>query len=240
MLFEKGAKLYSYEVRRESGENVAYINYLGAPFLPSIANSPETMARVMDVLIESPNVSRVVLVQQRNYNYDLQEITMLAELGNLYNFLIKQESILSPNKLGNNQRDVARRYGFMNLFVSLLKSDPIAAYYKLKEEASANSSIKKTSDGDVLYQYLLTKTLNLLENTKLIQEFLNLEQEYNFGDRKIYSELFSPNIIPNYAFARLVSNLPLKGKIVSQYEIGTDLDKSTVSILKIPNELKYA
>ena len=29
MLFEKDAKLYSYEVRRESGESVAYVNYLG-------------------------------------------------------------------------------------------------------------------------------------------------------------------------------------------------------------------
>ena len=119
MLFEKGAKLYSYEVRREDGENVAYVNYLGAPFLPNISKSPETLARMIDILIESPNISRIVLVQQRNYNYDSHEISLISEIASLYNFLIKQEKILSPEKLGNNQIVIARRYAFMNFFSSI-------------------------------------------------------------------------------------------------------------------------
>ena len=237
MLFEKEAKLYSYEVRRESGESVAYVNYLGAPFIPNVAKSPEVMSRVIDVLIASPNVSRTVLVQQRNYNYDSQEVSMLSEIASLYNFLFKQEKVLSPERLEGNNRSVSQRNNFMSFFMQLLKRDPIAAYSHLK-----NTMIGETQafgDSDIIYQHLLEKILNLLENTKLIQESVNLMDDYISGDRDIYNKIFIPDIIPNYAFARLVSGLPEDAKILSQYEIGKGLDKSTVTILKKPNELKY-
>ena len=39
----EGKPLYSYEVKREGGEDILYINYLGAPFVPSLAEYPEVM-----------------------------------------------------------------------------------------------------------------------------------------------------------------------------------------------------
>ena len=38
MQFQKGAKLYSSEVQREGGEDILYINYIGAPYVPSISH----------------------------------------------------------------------------------------------------------------------------------------------------------------------------------------------------------
>jgi type IV secretory pathway ATPase VirB11/archaellum biosynthesis ATPase/intein/homing endonuclease len=229
MLFEKDAKLYSYEVRRESGESVAYVNYLGASILPSVARFPEVFSKVVDILMKSPNVSRVVLVQQRNYNYDVAEVGKLIEVANLYNFLLNQEKVLSPERLGG---DVSKRHSFMNFFMNLLRSDPIAAYFKVKNSLSENNV-------DDSYSYLLKKILGLLEDMTIIREAREYLDSYVFGDRGIYDKLFIPDIIPNYAYARLVSQLPDHGKIVSQYEIGEGLDKSTVTILKQPKELKY-
>ena len=80
MQFADEAPLYSYEVQREGGEDVLYINYVGAPYVPSLAESPEVMDRTVDALIENPNASRVVFVQQKNYNYDLEETSMLLEI----------------------------------------------------------------------------------------------------------------------------------------------------------------
>ena len=65
MQFEKGAALYSHEIQREGGEDVLYINYIGAPYVPSLSDSPEVMERTIDALIENPNVSRIVFVQQK-------------------------------------------------------------------------------------------------------------------------------------------------------------------------------
>ena len=41
MIFKPGAALYSYEIVRESGENVMYVNYMGASFVPSLIDSGE-------------------------------------------------------------------------------------------------------------------------------------------------------------------------------------------------------
>ena len=92
MIFDKGTKLYAYEVRSEAGENVAYVNYLGAPFIPSIASLPEVMARTVDLLIESPNVSPIVLFQQRimvrRYQLSLQLKWIFADLSWLNDHLM--------------------------------------------------------------------------------------------------------------------------------------------------------
>ena len=73
MLFKAGTPLYSYEIQREAGQDVMYINYLGASFVPSIADSGEVMGLTIEYLIKSANVARIVFVQQRNYNYDFSQ-----------------------------------------------------------------------------------------------------------------------------------------------------------------------
>src|SRR4030042_5090265 len=99
MQFEKEEALYSYEVKREGGEDVLYINYMGANYVPSLSEYPEVMERTIDALIENPNVSRIVFVQQKNYNYDFKETSMLLEIALVYVSFLKQEAILSQSRL---------------------------------------------------------------------------------------------------------------------------------------------
>src|SRR3972149_11668950 len=110
MQFKEGAKIYSYEVKREGGEDVLYINYLGAPYVPNLAESGEVMARTIEALMENPNVSRIIFVQQKNYNYDLEETSMLLEIAQLYTYLVKQEKILSREKIGMTEQFFPQRY----------------------------------------------------------------------------------------------------------------------------------
>ena len=98
-MFKPDTPLYSYEVMRESGENVMYVNYLGATFVPSLIDYPEVMGRTIDNLKEDPNVSRIVFVQQRNYSHDFGQVKMLVQVANLYDYLIKQEKVLNQEKL---------------------------------------------------------------------------------------------------------------------------------------------
>jgi len=130
MLFKKGTILFAYEIMRESGENVMYINYLGAPFVPNLADNPEVMSRTIDALIESSNVSRIVFVQQRNYNYDFSEVSLLLELAQLYNYLVKQERILSPERLVMQcQQCLSRRYDNMAYFSSIAEAGPFCSLF---------------------------------------------------------------------------------------------------------------
>ena len=129
MQFRDGTALYSYETQREGGEDVLYVNYLGAPFVPSIADSPEVMERTIDALMENPNVSRVVFVQQKNYNYNFNETSALLELAQLYVYLIRQERVLSKEKLvTSSDQFFAQRYNEIFSVLYSLKRDPVVAY----------------------------------------------------------------------------------------------------------------
>jgi flagellar protein FlaI len=243
MQFREGAKLYSYEVQREEGEDVIYINYLGTSYVPNLSDSPEVMERTIDTLIENPNVSRIVFVQQKNYNYDLNETNLLLEIAQLYVYLVRQEKILSQEKLITNcEQFFSQRYNDIFSFLYLLKQDPIASYIELKkviiEAKIFLGKIDERCKSDQLnYIYLLERVFELVEKTKLIQFVLPLEN-YQKGNREIYNRIFKPDVIPNFTFTRLVSDLPEEAEIVDQYEIGEDYDVSFVTILRRKDEVK--
>jgi len=244
MQFKQGDKLYSGEVQREGGEDILYINYLGAPYVPSLADSSRVMERVIDFLIENPNVSRVILVQQKNYNYDFSETAILLEIAQLYVYLVRQESILSQQKLVTNQEQFfTRRYNEVFSFLFLLKQDPIAAYTELKRIIiQAKIFLEKSPPSYQVdqknYLTLLEKVFLLLEKTKLIQVAFPYLENYKKGDREIYHQIFKPDVIPNFTFTRLVFDLPKDAEIIDQYEIGEGHDISFVSILRKKDESK--
>jgi len=250
MEFKKGAKLYSYEVRREAGEDVIYINYVGAPFVPNISDFPDIMERVIDDLIENSNVSRIVLVQQKNYNYDSKETLILQEIAQLYVFLIKQDRILSQEKLSPGafgEQFFSKRYNEVFSFLFLLKKDPIMAYHELKKIfIESKITLEKISkepkelQQDYLnYIHFIKKILDLIEKTQIIQESLKYVKGYKIGTREIYHRIFKPEVIPNFTFTRLVSDLPEDSEIVDQYKISDNsYDESLVTILKKKGESK--
>ena len=241
--------LYSYEVKREGGEDVLYVNYIGAPYVPSLSESPEVMEMTIDALIENPNVSRIVFVQQKNYNYDLKETNLLLEISQLYNHFLKQEKILSREKLIQTQEQFfPTRYNQIFSFLVILKQDPIAAYSEIKrlliEAKILLEKIDTISRSDQNhYISLLEKIYGLVGGTKLIQEASRYFEGYQKGDREIYGKLFQPDVIPNFTFTRLVSDLPEGAEIVDQYKIFLDDvdggDVSLVTILKKKNEPKF-
>jgi len=245
MQFKEGTPVFSYEVQREGGEDVLYVNYLGALYTPSLADSAEVMGRTIDSLIENPNVSRIVFVQQKNYNYDLEETSALIEIANLYIHLIKQEKILSQGKLAPSfQEFFPQRYNELFSFLYYLRQDPIFAYHELKKGIiNSKISVEKLDfiyrSEQMNYLRLLEKILEKVTNLKLIASLAHYLPQYGIGDREIYTHFFRPDIIPNYTFTRLVSNLPEEAEILKQYQIGyEDYDSSFVTILRKKDDSK--
>jgi type IV secretory pathway ATPase VirB11/archaellum biosynthesis ATPase len=245
MLFKPGTPLYAFEVEKEADQDVLYINYLGAPFVPNIADSSEVMAQVIDYLIKTPNIARIVFVQQRNYSYDFSQVVILQEVANLYVYLTKQEKILSLNKISfNNSVDAPKRYEYLSYLLNLLRSSPIDCYKELKEAIfSAKNSMSKLEANSKYDFSVYIKTLesffNLLSNLQIIKNFQEEIEESRKGERQIYSRIFRPDIIPNFTFTRLVAQLPKNAEILDQYDVGEDYDISTVTILKRADDLKY-
>jgi len=248
MQFKEGTPVYSYEVQREGGEDVLYVNYLNAGFVPSVSDHPEIMERTIDSLIENPNVSRVVFVQQKNYNYDFKETSYLLELAGLYIYLIKQEKVLSREKLATtNERDFSKRYNDLFSFLYLLKQDPVAAYISLKriiiEEKifldKIQKELRELKTDTINYINLLERILKLIENSKIIQAASPYINDYKINDRGIYRRIFKPDVIPNFTFTRLVLDLPDDAEITDQYKIAQEsYDESLVTIMRKKDESK--
>jgi type IV secretory pathway ATPase VirB11/archaellum biosynthesis ATPase len=241
---EEENQIYSHDVKREGGEDVLYVNYLGAPFVPSIADSSEVMAKTMDILMENPNVSRIIFVQQKNYNYDLEETSLLIEISQLYTYFVKQEKILSREKIGNIEQFFSQRYNSLFTFLLLLRQDPLSAYAEIKKILiNARLFLEKLSSKYKIdqagYIIFLERISSLLENTVLIQKAIPYLSDYQKGSREIYVRIFRPDVIPNFTFTRLVSDLPEDAEIVDQYEIsGESYDVSIVTILRKKEEPK--
>ncbi|MBU3906992.1 MAG: Flp pilus assembly complex ATPase component TadA [Nanoarchaeota archaeon] len=242
---KRSEQLYSYEIRREAGEDVLYINYLGAPYVPSIASSPEVMERTIDALIENPNASRVVFMQQRNYNYDFKETSMLLEIAQLYVFLLKQERVLSIEKLSSQYTEFfSKRYNEVFNFMILLKRDPVAAYTEIRKIIIESKILLEKIDEQFRqdqknYIAFLEKIFGLIKNTLVMQSALPYLDDYRQMDRAVYERIFRPDVIPNFTFTRLIAELPEDAEIIDQYKISNgEFDESIVTILKKEDEAK--
>ncbi len=245
MVFRANSPLYSVEVENKASESLMYVNYLGASFTPSIADSPEVMGRTIDALVDNPNVARIIFVQQRNYNYPFNQVSMLAEIAQLYSFLIKQERILSPEKLAY-LANVDFAHSELTYLVALLRQDPVASFLELRRKIRAYKNEISSSNivsGDISkiegYIRLLEKFERLLEKTKLINSVIDFVDTYSAGDRSIYSSIFRPDILPNFTFTRLVAKLPENAELIDQYEISIDDEDITVTILEREGDSKY-
>lgn len=248
MQFDKKTPLYAYEVKRKSGEDVLYINFQSAPFVPSISDYPEVMQRVVELLSENPSVTRVVLVQDKNYNYDFEESKALMEVAQLYNYLVRQENVLSQRKLILNcDKFFSQRYNEVYSFLFLLKQDPLVAYFELKNALVQNKVfLNKVEDfcksDQQNYVHILEKMMAGLSKLKIISRLKPFLENYVKGDREIYHRIFKPDVIPTFTFTRLVLDLPEDAEIVDQYKIcprDNKYDESLVTILRMKNESKF-
>ena len=238
-MFKTGTPLYSYEIARESGENVMYINYLGASFVPSLINSPEVMARTLDNLKEEANVSRIVFVQQRNYSHDFEQVELLVEVANLYEFLTKQEKIVSIEKLSVLGPGYDEIYSILNYIINeVFKQDPVRAYRELKGILYEQRALAEKGEGKESYVRILEKVLGYFDNLGLIKKLKQFFDDYKIGSRTIYREVFRADVMPNFTFTRMVAKIPSDAEIIKQYEIAEGHDKSLVTIFKQENKAK--
>src|SRR3989344_2580264 len=198
MLFKSNTPLYSYEIAREAGTQVIYINYLGAPYVPNLAEDGEVMARTIDVLVEAPNISRIVFIQQRNYSYGSNETFMLQEIANIYVYLTRQEKILAPSKLSiMNTEYLAERHRDVGNLLIELKRNPLGCFIELeriikKEKNNLENTPENLKIDQVNYIKLLERFQSLLKNTKLVRDAENYFSSYVSGKRDIYYHFFAP------------------------------------------------
>ena len=238
MIFGKNVKACGYEVVREGGEDVMYINCNPCNHFPSLEDDPLCMLRTIDKLASEQKVSRLVFNQRKNYIYDYNQTQILLEIANLYSHLTKQKNILGIEFVGSGAG--LRRSNIHYLIFNLLRSDPIGSYVGairfLREGKIVYKRIVDKVEKEDQSRYLstLNEIIDLLGKTKLINQVKNEIAGYEIGDRTLYKSVFRALITPDFMFTRLMARIPLNGEELDAYQVG----ESEVKIFRLPGKIK--
>jgi len=240
-LNENQKKEKDYEITSDGSDQVLKIDYTRKNVIPSIEDSEECMEDVISRLVEIPRISRVVLVQHRNYNYSYDQTQMLQEIAGAYRHLIKQKEFISL-AADEQYKYLASKSGILQSLVRRLIRDPIGVYVELKrllrEEKIMITKLIDEPDvksAEILIS-MIKEFIQILENTKLISKVKDRLDGHNIGDRAIYQQLFRAIITPNFMFTRLMTRVPIDGEEKDSYSLK---EGTNIMIFSIPEDIKY-
>ena len=135
-LFGETKKPFSYDVLREGEEIILTIDLEQYSHIPSLEDDPVCMSRTVDIIVEAGNITKIVYVQKRNYEYDYNQTLMIQEIAKLYSQLSKRRDLFGYSNLLADpkcSRWAAQWYAAaQNITADLIKRDPIGAYVELK------------------------------------------------------------------------------------------------------------
>lgn len=241
-LFE-GAEKSGYEIVREGEDVILKIDCEKTSYSPSLEDSPLCMADTVEKLAETGPVTKIVFSHKRDYEYDTSQTQMMYEIAKLYNLLIKQKNVLGYYAIlnpGCESYATARYNELQHSVFQLLKSDPLGCYVELRrilrrEKISLAKSLSGTEQTCIRkYISLLGYTINLLENSKLVQMAKSYLGGYKLGDREPYRKIFYPAIKPDFMFTKLQATYPADAEELDTYIV----DDTEVTIFALPDSIQ--
>lgn len=240
----------SYDFIKEGEDTALRVDCEECTFFPSIEENPTVMEIVLRALAKQGTVTKIILVQKRDYEYEYEQTIMLVEIAKIFRQSDKQRAEHEATEAPTAKRLTTQRYAlFINISNRLMLRDPLGAYVELKrisrdEQRLIEQGAIAQSELALLKNYygLLNDTITSLENTLLIKKAKPFLPGYKLGDRTIYRTLFVPTVRPDFMFAKLMSSYPIGADEIDSYELR---DKFTgertgidVSIFKLPDTVQ--
>ena len=232
------------EISREGEDVILRINLEKIALSPSIEDSPITMAKIIEKLIEDPSITKIVLVQKRDFEYDYDQTIMLVEIARLFNNLAKQKDVFSYDAMGYGgrcRRDLDRRYmEIQNIVFRMIKSDPLGSYVELKRilRRERIKEQKSIDDNEAFcikkYVATLSYLINLLERTRIVALAKPYLAGFKVGERDVYRKILHPMVKPDFIFTKLMSEYPANGEEIDNYTVG---ENTEITVFKFPDSV---
>ncbi len=234
-----------HEIERIGGETILRIDYSSIPRIPSIEEDPFCMGLVIELLAKNLDVSKIIIYQQREYEYDYEQTRILKEIATIYKDLSLNESIISyPNFIvkGVNTNIINHYYNkIKDIATTVLKRDPVSAYIELERIKRREEILIEKETDEAMLEFrnkvieILKGLIDVLKDTKIIELAKKLEPIHKIGDRSIYKKIFSPTIKPDFIFTKLMATYPKEGVEIDRY----DVDDTEVVIFSLPDSVQY-
>ncbi|MFZ8830406.1 MAG: ATPase, T2SS/T4P/T4SS family [Candidatus Aenigmatarchaeota archaeon] len=187
----------------------------------TLEDSREMMEFVMKKLIEMPEVERITISEYREIEYPEDQVKMLKEIANVYNFFVKEKGVLNLEFFPHYNQITKE-------LINLLLSDPILCYVKASMYSFKNPEEKYTKE-------FLLPLKKALEETQLIKEIKDKLDRYIPGTKELYRTIFIPTMRPIFMLSRFSIFPPKGSELIDKYKLK---DGSEVSIYKVPNKVR--
>ncbi len=230
-------------ILREGDETILYVEAEETENA-SIEDNAAFMARILQELVENRGVTKIVVTQKQDYEYDYAQTLMLVELATVYKKLIREKEQFSYSTLaspGTPENVVASRYNAIRqtIYGDFL-GDPLGSYVRLKRlQRRAQIELDKASEplleGIERYWSVLGFVTSNVEQTALYQKTKHDLEGLKPGDRSLYRRYFTPQIKPDFMFTKLMASYPKNGEEIASYTVG----ETEVTIFKLPNTIQY-
>lgn len=233
------------EIVHEGEDVILEIDCSKCPLVPSLEDTPTCMASVITKIAENDDITKVIFRQNRDYEYDLNQVSLVKEIAKIYRRLVKDKTMISYYGLSKGLQTtkyVNKWYTELHSIIfDLLKSDPLGAYAELKrlrriEEIELDKSVDQADiQAHKKYLIVLDYLINLLEDTKLIMIAKPYLNGYVLGNREVYRKIFSPIIKPDFMATKLMTNYPEDAEELDSYKLADDVE---VTIFKLKNSIQ--
>ncbi|MDO8511573.1 MAG: type II/IV secretion system ATPase subunit [Nanoarchaeota archaeon] len=246
MVLEKSKACFEYETYHEGENKILKISCENCSFPPSIEYSDICMSKVIDTLQAVTGVTTIILSQQREYQYDYDQVSLLNELVSVYKHLTQEERFSYSHLVVDplHERYIRSSYAqFQRLISKSLKEDPFAAFVELKrletrEKIKLNSLIDaRHAASQRKFLTVLDAVIKTIENIKLIKHLMPLSHDYKVGQREIYGNIFHPTTKPDFMFTKLLTEFP-EGNLEDSYNFKVGEDECEVNVFSFDDNVK--
>ena len=216
------------------------INCLGCIYGSSIEDSEFCMAKTIEKLFEIKKVSRIILAETREYEYDFNQVNLLVEIAGAIQDIVRKKLISIQNISSKGcDRCVSGRYALLQEIIGSAKFDPVEAYKRLVREMRHTKVRMERMENDRCmrcYEHYLSSSLMPIKSVFDSCELIKFAMSHpELKERAVYREIFHPSIRPNFMYTRYVSMPPANAEVVDRYDVGD----SNVEILRIPGNARY-
>lgn len=235
----------SYEVIKEGEDTILKFDMEACSFAPSIEDVPLCMAKVIEALAEVGVVTKIVLTQKRDYEYDYYQTSLLHEIAKVYTMFTKRKEVFGYQALEADA--VAMRYynsvfaDIQRIVFNVIRSDPLGAYVELHRlERRERTRVEHSTDSN-LRKYeqkvlsVINSALRELDQTKLIAIAKPYLAGYKINDREVYRRIFTPIIKPDFMYTKLMATYPVDGEEMDSYLVG----ETEITLFSFPDSVQF-
>ncbi len=235
-----------YEVIREGEEIILRVHLEHSALAPTIEDDAKTMALVISYIQEVRVLTKLVISQNRDYEYDYDQTQQLVELANAIS-TITSHKLLYPETQHSQLNALTTKtlnsqyVNIQNIVMRDLKSDPFLAYVSFKRLLRHTQMKLKELYDDQLqkateeFLQVVTYIVETLEKTKLIRVAQQYLAGYSKDNRDLYRQFLTPTIRPDFMLTRLMASYPKNAKEIDSFMI----KDTEVTIFQLEDNIQY-